>query len=356
MVKIKIRPSSKHAEVLCKLEQDIVAGRFDHDGRLPSEAELCRRFGVSRPTIARAMRELVASQRIERRAGAGTSLVRQSSGHTFGLLVPGLGQTEIFDPLCGEIAKAARASNADVVMSGTDASSQAIETRCSEFIERRVAGVFFASLEPMDDRHDLNRRIAERLSKAGIAVVLIDRDLAGIASLRSHDLVAMDHIHAGFTLAQHLIERGCRSIGYVVRPGYSSTSELRIAGCREAAARAGLTLKINVGDPQDAMFARGLTDSDGCDGLVCANDLTAAHLMRTLGDLAIRVPEDVRLVGIDDVRYASLLPVPLTTMRQPCAALGHVAVATMFQRLADPTLPPRQILLNAKLIVRKSSA
>jgi len=77
--------------------------------------------------------------------------------------------------------------------------------------------------------------------------------------------------------------------------------------------------------------------------------------MRTLIGLGFRVPEDVRLVGIDDADFAELLPVPLTTLRQPSRQLGDAALAAMLQRIARRDLPTRDILLHCELIVRKSS-
>jgi GntR family transcriptional regulator of arabinose operon len=87
---------------------------------------------------------------------------------------------------------------------------------------------------------------------------------------------------------------------------------------------------------------------------VCANDLTAARLMQTLMALGVRIPEEVRIVGMDDVKYASLLPVPLTTIHQDCAGIGVVAMATMLERLEHPELPVRDVTVPTKLVVRRS--
>ena len=84
------------------------------------------------------------------------------------------------------------------------------------------------------------------------------------------------------------------------------------------------------------------------------NDITAARLMRTLEQLDVRVPQQVRIVGIDDVKYAALLGVPLTTLRQPCPELGETAVAAMLDRIAHPNMPTRDILLDCKLVIRRS--
>jgi DNA-binding LacI/PurR family transcriptional regulator len=90
------------------------------------------------------------------------------------------------------------------------------------------------------------------------------------------------------------------------------------------------------------------------DAFVCANDVTAATLMQTLETLGFAVPKDVRITGFDDVRYSKLLRVPLTSLRQPCQELGEMAVMAMLTRLAQPDLPARDILLDCKLIVRRS--
>jgi len=93
----------------------------------------------------------------------------------------------------------------------------------------------------------------------------------------------------------------------------------------------------------------------GADGVLCANDATAAELMRGLIARGVRIPRDLKLAGFDDVRYAALLPVPLTTLRQPCRDLGAAAVRAMLERTEIPGLPARQILLSGTLVVRAST-
>jgi DNA-binding LacI/PurR family transcriptional regulator len=94
--------------------------------------------------------------------------------------------------------------------------------------------------------------------------------------------------------------------------------------------------------------------ADEPDAIVCANDRTAGLIMQALLAQGYTIPGDVRLVGIDDVQYASLLPVPLTTLRQPCRDIGVAAMAAMLDRIAQPDLPARDILLHPTLIVRRS--
>jgi DNA-binding LacI/PurR family transcriptional regulator len=76
--------------------------------------------------------------------------------------------------------------------------------------------------------------------------------------------------------------------------------------------------------------------------------------MHTLLALGCAIPRDVRLAGIDDVEYAALLPVPLTTLRQPTRQIGDAALTTMLERVRRPSLPPREVLLDCELVVRAS--
>jgi len=112
--------------------------------------------------------------------------------------------------------------------------------------------------------------------------------------------------------------------------------------------------QVIIGDASDAKFIRSILKKQRPDAFVCANDLTAGNLMHTLMSLGQRIPEDIRIVGIDDVKYARLLPVPLTTLHQPCRDMGRIAMAVMLDRSANPDLPPRDVLLRCDLVVRKS--
>ena len=99
---------------------------------------------------------------------------------------------------------------------------------------------------------------------------------------------------------------------------------------------------------------RGVHEAARPDAIVSANDRTAGKLMQTLLRLGYAIPRDIRMVGIDDVEFASLLPVPLTTLRQPTRAIGDAALGAMLQRVARKDLPARDILLDFRLIVRES--
>jgi DNA-binding LacI/PurR family transcriptional regulator len=172
-----------------------------------------------------------------------------------------------------------------------------------------------------------------------------------------YDLVGIDNRRAGFLITQHLLRHDVKRVAFVARPLSASTVMARIAGYREALIAHGRPLAQDLvcrGDPDDPDFLRKMLRDHRPDAIVCANDFTAARVMGGLTKMGIRVPEEMRIVGIDDVKYAHLLPVPLTTQHQNCADIGATAMATMLQRLEKPDLPTRDILLQTHTVVRNS--
>ena len=112
---------------------------------------------------------------------------------------------------------------------------------------------------------------------------------------------------------------------------------------------------LEIGDPRDISFIRQLLSRLRPDAFVCANDYTAAQLMTTLNGIGVSVPSNIRIAGIDDVKYASLLQVPLTTIHQPCQEIGATALLAMLDRIAHPKAPARDFLVDFQLVVRQSS-
>ncbi|MEP6960535.1 MAG: GntR family transcriptional regulator [Acidobacteriota bacterium] len=359
---MKDRTAPKHEVIRQTLIDAIASGEYEPGQRLPSESAMVKTFAASRPTVNRALREMQLAGLIERRAGSG-SYVRADAaarGYTFGLLIPELGRTEIFEPLCRGMAEAKHDSH-HVLLWGSSFGDEAnIEQQasqaCRQLVAKKVSGVFFAPLELTAQKDAINRGVSEVLDKAGIPVVLLDRDLVAYPERSKYDLVGIDNRRAGYTITQHLIRCGSRRLVFVGRPGSAPTVDARISGYRDAVSDASLDLEAQVCriDPDDHSHLKKLLKTLQPDGFVCANDFTAAHVLKTLTDLGVSVPDGVRMVGIDDVKYASLLSVPLTTIHQPCASMGAIAIGTMLERLREPKLPARDILLNFELVVRES--
>ena len=350
---------TKYRAIFETLHAEILAGKYADGARLPSEEALCRKWDVSRPTVARAMKALQLQGLIDRRAGAG-SFVRfqeKSLQISLGLLVDGLGKTEILDPICAEITRAAQARGCSVFTGGLPEgiSSKAL---AENWASKGVRGVFFAPFEHGLNRESRNLEIVQTLRQAGLSVVLVDRDAADFPTQSPYDLVSMDNFHAGYLAGEHLAAQGCRRIVFVARPEYPSSTNLRVAGVRAGLQDADpcAVIKFCVGDPEDLDFVRAFCHrKEPFDAAVCPNDKTAAYLMRSFLQLEKRIPKDISMVGFDDTGYAELLPVPLTSVRQPCRAIGLSCMDALLGRLAHPELPARRIFLPGVLAVRAST-
>jgi len=353
----------KYRDILEKIQDDITSGRYKPGKRLPSEMELVRRFGASRMTVFRAMHELQALGFVTRRVGSGTfvSSNSHSGSHVFGLLIPELGQTEIFEAICKGMMEAQEAKHHALLWGNAapqeQEKEQAAEQLCEHYISRKVSGVFFAPVEFSTNRFQSNHRIVAAFDRTRIPVVLLDRCLEAYPQRSRYDLVGIDNRRTGYLATEHLIKAGAKRIAFFARPNSAPTVDARIAGYREAlllqAKKPSLDL-VRIGEASDAKFVKSILKKDRPDAFVCANDHTAGHLMHTLLSLGKRIPDDIRMVGIDDVKYARLLPVPLTTLHQPCRDMGRIALTVMLDRIANPDLPPRDVLLGCDLVVRKS--
>lgn len=176
--------------------------------------------------------------------------------------------------------------------------------------------------------------------------------------------VAVDHIAGGRLAAQHLLSMGHQRLAFVGgRPGMHQF-QLRAQGMREAISDAGLNptkALIEVHEEgiglESGMRAAQRLLADGLpSGICCGNDMIAFGVFRELRRHGIRIPEDVALVGYDDVEFAESWIVPLTSIRQPAGEMGRRAAELLFEHAADnPDHQHQQIVLQPELIARETS-
>jgi GntR family transcriptional regulator of arabinose operon len=199
------------------IREEIAARRYGPGERLPSDAELGTRFEVSRLTVSRALRELERQGLVQRKAGSGTDV---RAGDTpaetlvFGLLMPDVGDGEVFEPISRGIVRAGETLHHRLLWGngpepGSDKERQAVEL-CRYFIERKVHGVFFAPVELTTNQDEVYRSIADSLNAAGIPIVLVDRCFLRYPDRSRYDLVGIDNRCAGFRMTRHLLRSGCR--------------------------------------------------------------------------------------------------------------------------------------------------
>ncbi|APG05578.1 LacI family transcriptional regulator [Luteibacter rhizovicinus DSM 16549] len=174
--------------------------------------------------------------------------------------------------------------------------------------------------------------------------------------------VYVDNVAASAAAVDYLVALGHRDIAFIAGPSSSPICVDREQGYHKALKRAKIAIdpaltavgdfSIEAGERAVEMFrAQGRTFS----AVFCANDEMAIGAMRALISSGLRIPEDVSVVGFDDIRFSRYTTPPLTTVSQPKNALGREAMTMLIEILNDPEVPPRKRVLTAELVVRGST-
>lgn len=218
------------------------------------------------------------------------------------------------------------------------------------FEEQRVRGVLISPVE------DLTVRL-EQLRSRGTPSVLVDR----MASTPGFSSVSVDDVAGGRAAIQHLIDGGRRRLLFIGGPLDLEQVRDRLQGSREAVAEVpGVTLAVL---PIGALTVRHGVDAgreilamaEPPDGVFAANDLVALGVLQGAGLLGgLRVPEDLALVGYDDIEFAASAGVPITSLRQPRDRMGAIAVDLLLAEIEGATERSR-IVLQPELVIRRSS-
>ena len=357
-------------------KQEIDEGRYSYGELFPTEASIAIQFKTSRPTIAKALNLLKEEGYVTRKAGYGTAVIKKINTekheeYRLGTIIPYLKDTEIFEPIFGEIAQQANKRNFSLAIDENNFSlmwggNSYIEGQGQEYalqiakkyIEQKVDGVFFSPLEFSEQALDINMAICSQFQNAGIPMVLLDRDFTSFPRSSSHDLVSLNHIIAGYEVARHLIELNCHKILFLSTPNVANTIEQRFIGVKIAAAEIS-DKKVSVemvytADTPKATVDKILRKYDLC-SLICYNDAAAAKIIPEFLERGVKIPSELKVIAFDDVKYAKLLSIPLTTYRQPCIEIAQAAVNILLNRMKDPDLPPVTHQINGKLIIRQST-
>ncbi|MGI5524156.1 LacI family DNA-binding transcriptional regulator [Micromonospora sp. CA-259024] len=231
-----------------------------------------------------------------------------------------------------------------LMLAGSPAGHQRVERYTTG---RHVDGVLFASLHGADP-------LPGTLARLGIPVVCSGRPLGDVPV----PYVDVDHVGGVTAAVRHMIDSGRRWIATIAGPQDMVAGIERLSGYRTTVAEAGLPELVAVGDftreSGAAAMHRLLTEHPDLDGVFAASDLMAHAALRTLREAGRRVPEDVAVVGFDDIETAAYTEPPLTTVRQPIVELGRQMTRQLLRLAAGETIEP-VVMLPTELILRDSA-
>ncbi len=196
---------------------------------------------------------------------------------------------------------------------------------------------------------------------AKVPVILIDEEIAGTST------VTTDNFMGGFMAGDYLAKKGRKHIAVVcgrmrIEGGYNAIQ--RVSGCVKALAENGLTLpeggivevvSYSYNDGVEAM-AKLLDEKRGIDAIFCAaGDMCAVGLLKTARERGIRIPEDIAIIGYDDIDVARTSKPPLTTIKQPEEQIAGTAYRMATEEKIEILMKPKKIVFNPELIIRLSA-
>jgi len=327
----------------------------------PTIKDVAERAGVSITTVSHALNQTryVNHELVRRVRNAVRSLsyqpnalargLRRKETRMFGMVMPD-NSNPYFAELARSIEDACFERGYNVILCNSDEDPVKEQAYLSLLVEKQVDGIVFVA---SDNDCGALRNVRER----DVPVVVLDRELKGMP----YDSIVVDNRHGGRQAASHLIAGGHRRIGCICGPTYLTSAKERLEGYRDALLDAGLPLDPKLIQAGNFHIEAGYAAMenlfrlpDPITAVFASNDLMAIGALRAIAARALRVPDDVSVVGFDDVSLAMYTEPPLTTVTQPICEIGTLATELLVRRVNGDHRRPRRCCLETRLVVRAS--
>lgn len=275
-----------------------------------------------------------------------TSAKAMKTGRTgvLGFVLPDL-TNPFFPSLAQAVLQTARRQGYNVLLADTGGALEEERAAIRFLIDQGVDGLLWF---PIDDSNPEGRRPVPEMDR--IPVVVLDRNLP------DHDVVLADYAHGGRLAAEYLIAEGHIDIGVISGPSSASS-----ARDRAEAAIAIVQQQARLAWSVENAFALDLDPATTValgrrevTAVIAGSDMIAIGVIRHLQTLGLSVPDDVSIVGFDDIPWAALNTPPLTTIDMPIEAMAASAIETLVQRIADGPGPGSRKVFDVTLVKRSS--
>lgn len=279
--------------------------------------------------------------------------LRAGTSRTLAYVVLDAGNPFFTDVAAG-IDAAAEAAGLSLLLCNSGNSPERERARLAMLEQQRVQGIL---VTPVDPESATLSEIAGRHTP----VVIVDRTRAGDAFCS----VSVDDVLGGRLATEHLLDRGHTRLAYVGGPAGLGQVSDRLAGARAAWSAAGrpeddlvgiATQALTVAEGREAgARLAGLPSGRRPTAAFCANDLLALGLLQHAVASGVRVPDDLAIVGYDDIEFAAAAAVPLTSVRQPRQLLGQTAAELVLDEATNPEHRHQQVVFTPELVARAST-
>ncbi len=369
-----------HTQIRNGVLRRIEEGTLRPGDRLPSESEIMRQYNVSRGTVTRAMRDLEVTGVLHRRRGSGT-YVRETAGAngrgspqmSIAMFTPWAGPEQAVGAfhvqLHHGISRVCTHHHAELSLqvlspAGGTTQREQVLSAARSLAARKPKVVLYCGLELPHEEMSLNDEVLAVLQKAGIAIVVIDRDTVAYPRRSQHTWVSYDNRRGGTLLVEHMVEQGYKRIAFVSIEQDSTAVFERLAGYYDGLRLAGIRqdsgLVFETATFPDEELCDRLLKSKP-DAVICKDTTCAAKLGFILSKRGYKIGDEIGLAGFDDDPIASMLPVPLTVVRQPVepfAAAVYQVASTLAEGSndCDPLPTGSRVVIPVELVARRSTS
>ncbi|WP_395026442.1 LacI family DNA-binding transcriptional regulator [Comamonas odontotermitis] len=281
--------------------------------------------------------------------------LKMNATHTIGMLVPN-NSNPYFAELVRAVEDACFAAGYALLLCNTDDNADRQKVYLDVLSQKRVDGLIVASTS---DDETMSRHLAQ----TAMPMVLIDRAIAGL----ERPCVQTDHVQGGLLATEYLVGLGHQRIACIGGPEHLLSSAQRVQGWRQALQRMGhgtdllvhADFSVNGGYLAMQTLLQGPAAARPSAVLAC-NDLMAMGALRAVHEYGLQVPQDVAVVGYDDIELASYTQPPLSTVAQPVKAMAHQALALLREDMQAGKLAQRQssatVQMLAPALVKRASS
>ncbi|WKZ68968.1 MAG: GntR family transcriptional regulator [Melioribacteraceae bacterium] len=340
------------------LVEQIEQGVFKPGDKIPTEAELVQMAGLARATIRQAIQNLVNLGYLTRKRKLGTfvmsRVVDNGNRKIIGLLVP-----DIRVGYAPELARGAEDEAANnkqsLILCNTDDLFIKAEYHAERLIENSVAGVIFVPTAASDEK---NKQVLEKFTSRNIPVVLADRIIPGV----NIDHVTTDNFDGAYKITEYLIKKGHEKIAITLSTLFSSERE-RLEGYRKALSDYNLPIDKSIILTHDGRYSEKpyiefakkiFKQRKKLTAMFAGHDRIAYLLSSVAVEMGMKIPEDISIVGYDDLLPHCQHQVSLTTMHQPIYEMGVESMKLINRRINGLTGKGKSKVLKSYLIERES--